>query len=238
MLPPTRARPGGLLPRHTRRVRSLTVSTPDGGRLPARLVAGSGDAGIVLAHGAGAGQDHPWMVTMRDGLAAAGLTVLTFDYPYMAAGRKAPDRADRLLDAHAAAVARLRRECDDIVLAGKSMGARMGSHLASDRGEPVAGLVHYGYPLVAIGQTQARDVDHLNRIAAPQLFFVGTRDRLCPVDLIRPVMDHLAGAELVVIDDADHSFNVPKASATTTAEVLAGLATTTAEWIDRTRESP
>ncbi len=189
----------------------------------------------MLAHGAGAGQDHPWMVTMRDGLAAAGLTVLTFDYPYMAAGRKAPDRAARLLDAHAAAVARLRGECDDIVLAGKSMGARMGSHLVGDRGEPVAGLVHYGYPLVAIGRTEARGVDQLARIAAPQLFFVGTRDRLCPVDLIRSVVGDLAGAELIVIEDADHSFNVPKQSGTTTAEVLARLATATAAWTDRTR---
>lgn len=216
----------------------MTISSPDGGRLPARLVAGSGEVGIALAHGAGAGQDHPWMVTMRDGLAAAGLTVLTFDYPYMAAGRKAPDRADRLLDAHAAAVTRLRDECDDIVLAGKSMGARMGSHLAGDRGEPVAGLVHYGYPLVAIGRTEARDIDHLARIAAPQLFFVGTRDRLCPVNLIRSVVDDLAGAELIVIDHADHSFSIPKQSGTTTAEVLAGLATVTAAWLTRGRMAP
>ncbi|MDQ3782171.1 MAG: dienelactone hydrolase family protein [Actinomycetota bacterium] len=214
-------------------MRTLTIAAPDGERLPGRLVAGSGDVGIVLAHGAGAGQDHPWMVTIRDGLVAAGLTVLTFDYPYMAAGRKAPDRAERLLNAHAAAVARLRKECDTIALAGKSMGARIGSHLAGDRGEPVAGLVHYGYPLVAIGRTEARDVDHLARITVPQLFFVGTRDRLCPVDLIRSVVDALAGAELIVIDDADHSFNVPKASATTTAEVLVGLATGTAAWLTR-----
>jgi len=216
-------------------VRTPTITTASGDRLPTRLV-GSGAVGIVLAHGAGAGQDHPWMVTMRNGLAATGFTVLTFDYPYMAAGRRAPDRPDRLLDAHAAAVVRLRSECDSVVLAGKSMGARIGSHLIGDRGEDAGGLVHYGYPLVAIGKTEPRPTDHLDRIQAPQLFFAGTRDRLCPLGLIRPLVEALPMAELVAIEDADHSFAVPKRSGTTTPEVLAGLVETTADWIDtRTR---
>lgn len=189
---------------------------------------------MVLAHGAGAGQDHPWMLTVRDRLAeASGCPVLTFDYPYIAVGRRAPDRPERLLDAHAAAVARLRRECGSIVLAGKSMGARMGSHLVGDRGEPVAALVHYGYPLVAMGKKEPRDVAHLHRIAAPQLFFAGTRDRLCPVDVITGVVEALKTAELELVDGADHSFRVPASSGTTNAAVLGEMADQTAAWLAR-----
>jgi uncharacterized protein len=213
-------------------VRTLTISTPGGDRLPARLRPGDETVGIVLAHGAGAGQRHPWMTTVGDGLATVtGCTVLTFDYPYMAAGRRAPDRPERLLDAHAAAVARLRRECGSIVLAGKSMGARIGSHLVGDRGEAATALVHYGYPLVAMGKDEPRDVEHLSTITAPQLFFAGSRDRLCPIDLIRPVVATLPAADLVVIDGADHSFKVAAASGTTTYAVLAGLVEQTAAWI-------
>ncbi|HEY5727529.1 MAG TPA: alpha/beta fold hydrolase [Acidimicrobiia bacterium] len=215
-------------------MRNLTIATTGGDRLPARLIAGDDAVGIVLAHGAGAGQDHPWMMTIRDGLASsAGVTVLTFDYPYMAAGRRAPDRPDRLLDAHAAAVARLRQECGSVVLAGKSMGGRIGSHLAGDRGEDVAGLVYYGYPLVAPGKAEPRDVAHLARIVAPQLFVAGSRDRLCPTELIRPVVGALPAAELVVVEGADHSFRVAAASGTTTAAVLAGLVQQTTDWLGR-----
>jgi predicted alpha/beta-hydrolase family hydrolase len=216
------------------KVRNLTIATAGADRLPARLIAGNDLVGIVLAHGAGAGQDHPWMVTIRDGLAAvAGATVLTFDYPYMAAGRRAPDRPDRLLDAHAAAVARLREVCGSVVLAGKSMGARIGSHLAGDRGEEVAGLVHYGYPLVAPGKSEPRDVAHLANVAAPQLFLAGSRDRLCPIELIRPVVAALPSAELVVVEGGDHSFRVATSSGTTPAAVLAGLVQQTADWLGR-----
>ena len=118
------------------------------------------------------------------------------------------------------------------MLAGKSMGARIGSHLVGDRGVEVAGLVHFGYPLVAPGKTEPRDIAHLARISAPQLFLTGTRDRLCPLDLIRPVVAALPAADLVVIDGGDHSFKMLAASGTTTPAASPG------SWSDRRLDRP
>jgi hypothetical protein len=171
------------------------------------------------------------MVTMRDALAAGGLPTLTFDYPYMEAGRKAPDRMDRLLATHQATVTRMRRYVDRVILAGKSMGGRVGSHLVGDRGIEVAGLVYYGYPLVPLGKGEPRPTDHLERITAPQLFFAGTRDRLSTPDLVRALVDRLPAASLVVIDGGDHSFAVPKRLGRTREEVLAGIAAETIDWV-------
>ena len=88
------------------------------------MPASGAQTGIVLAHGAGAGQDHPWMVTMRESLAARGLPTMTFNYAYTESGRKAPDRPPKLLAVHAAALERMFRYVDIVILAGKSMGGR------------------------------------------------------------------------------------------------------------------
>jgi predicted alpha/beta-hydrolase family hydrolase len=188
-------------------------------------------AGIVLAHGAGAGQDHPWMVAMRNGLAEHGLPTMTFNYAYTEAGRKAPDRPEKLLAVHAAALQRMRRYVDTVILAGKSMGGRMASHLAAETDAEVGGLVYYGYPLVPLGRGTPRSTEHLEEIVAPQLFFCGTRDRLSPPPLVVEVAAGLREADVVVVDDADHSFAVPKRSGTTTAAVLDELAASTSRWV-------
>jgi predicted alpha/beta-hydrolase family hydrolase len=203
--------------------------------VPARLVVpdGAGSVGVVLAHGAGAGQDHPWMVTMRDLLAGQGVTTMTFDYAYVAEGRKAPDRPPKLLAVHRAAVERMGRYCDRIVLAGKSMGGRMASHLVGDEGVAASGLIYYGYPLVPLGKGEPRSTAHLQRIEVPQLFFAGTRDRLSPPSLVEPLTSRLVDGRVVVVEDADHSFNVPKRTGITQPDVLERIATTTAEWIER-----
>jgi hypothetical protein len=186
--------------------------------------------GIVLAHGAGAGQDHRFMVTLRDSLANAGLVTLTFNYAYTEAGRKSPDRAPKLLAVHRAAADRLTGYCDTIYLAGKSMGGRIASHLAGDEGWPAAGMVYYGYPLVAMGKTEPRDTAHLRRIEAPQLFFAGSRDRLSPPRLIAKLVPELPSAEAEIVEDGDHSFKVPKRSGRSHEEVIAELAAKTAAW--------
>ena len=104
------------------------------------------------------------------------------------------------------------------MLAGKSMGGRMGSHVAAD-GEAVAGLVFYGYPLVGVGKTEPRDVSHLADVGAPMLFVQGTRDRMAPLDLIKPVVESL-DASIHVVEDGDHSFRVLKRTGRDVWEVL------------------
>jgi predicted alpha/beta-hydrolase family hydrolase len=213
--------------------RRLAISWASGQKVTARLEVPKTDSGaaVLLAHGAGAGQDHPFMVTLRKSLAAVGLITMTFNYPYMEAGRKAPDRMPKLLETHRAAADRLVEYCDTVYLAGKSMGGRIGSHLAGDEGWPAAGLIYYGYPLVPMGRREPRDTTHLTKVAAPQLFFAGTKDRLGPPDLIERLAGTLPEATVQIIEDGDHSFRVPKRAGKTAEEVIEDLALRTVLWI-------
>jgi predicted alpha/beta-hydrolase family hydrolase len=186
---------------------------------------GDGPPAIVLAHGAGAGQQHPFMAGMRRRLAASQ-RVITFDYPYIAEGRRAPDRMPVLLACHRAVVEAIGAE--RLVLGGKSMGGRMASHLEAP--DAVA-LFFLGYPLVAIGKPEPRDTSHLEEITAPMLFVQGERDRLGPPDLLGPVVGRLPSASMVVVPDADHSFKVPKRAGIDEGAMLDLLAETVVRWL-------
>lgn len=213
--------------------RTLKVRS-DGDAVSAKLtMGGEGPIGVLLAHGAGVGQQHIWMTTMRRLLAAEGFPVMTFDYAYTAQGRKTPDRMPRLLAVHAAAAERIGSVVDRVVLAGKSMGGRVGAHLADESDLSPAGMVYYGYPLVPMGKGDPRPTDHLERINVPQLFFAGTRDRLSPPPLIRDIAERLPDARVEVIEDADHSFRVPKRTGLSNEAVLEQIAGTTGSWLSR-----
>ena len=186
---------------------------------------------VLLAHGAGAGQRHPFMEGLRRRLASAGHPTMTFDYPYMEAGRRAPDRMPKLLACHRGALLRLCRYGWPVVLAGKSMGGRMASHLAVE--EPAMGLVFYGYPLVSPSQGTPRPVDHLSDSGLPMLFLAGSRDRLAPIDLLRGVVAGLGNADLRVIEEGNHSFKVPKRTGLGPEDVLDRLSDETVAWIRR-----
>lgn len=202
---------------------SFRIDWADGSVAATRTGSPSGPVAILLAHGAGAGQQHPWMATMRR-LLGASVPTITFDYAYTEAGRRSPDRMPKLLAVHRAAAERVRRDYDGVVLAGKSMGGRVASHLAGDDAWPAAALVYYGYPVVPMGKGEPRDTQHLDHIASPQLFFAGTRDRLSPPDLIRRIAERVPDGRLVVVDDGDHSFAVPKRSGRTPEDVLGEVA--------------
>ncbi|MCJ7725985.1 MAG: alpha/beta fold hydrolase, partial [Acidimicrobiia bacterium] len=193
----------------------------------------TGGPAVLLAHGAGAGQGHPFMAGLRERLAAAGHPTLTFDYPYMEAGRRAPDRMPTLLACHRAALARLRSYGWPVVLAGRSMGGRMASHLAAEE-SGVTALVVFGYPLVSPSTGEMRPTDHLSRTGMPMLFLSGSRDRLGPLDALRPLVAGLPDASLEVIEEGDHSFKVPMRTGLSPEDVLDRLAALTVEWL-RTR---
>src|SRR5688572_13993336 len=124
---------------------------------------------LVLAHGAGAGERHPFMVTMARGLAERGIDVVTFDFPYMAQKRKVPDKAPVLESAFRDAIveARTRVTPDHrLFIGGKSMGGRMATHLAADRtdlevGPYIRGVIALGYPLHPPGKPEQQRVAHL-----------------------------------------------------------------------------
>jgi predicted alpha/beta-hydrolase family hydrolase len=140
--------------------------------------------------------------------------VVTFDYPYMKAGRKAPDKLPVLVAAHAAALdeARARLGQDrPVVLAGKSMGSRIGCHLAVERaaaGDPVGAVVCFGYPLRAGGSGALRD-EVLRALRTPILFVQGTRDALCPLpDLEKVRAEMTAPTALHLVEGGNHSLEV------------------------------
>jgi predicted alpha/beta-hydrolase family hydrolase len=138
--------------------------------------------------------------------------VESFDYPYMKAGRKSPDKQPVLVAAHAAALAgaRARHGADrKVVLAGKSMGSRMGCHLAVEQPEAgIAALVCFGYPLRA-GATGALRDEVLRALRAPILFLQGSKDPLCPLaDLETARARMTAPSELFVVPGGNHSLEV------------------------------
>jgi predicted alpha/beta-hydrolase family hydrolase len=167
---------------------------------------------IVLAHGAGAGQEHPWMVGMATGLAERGLRVLTFNFPYIESGRRTPDRTELLIGCFRAAVAHARQELAGrgaLFIGGKSLGGRMASHLAAEGEAGIAGLVCLGYPLHPPGRPDQLRISHLPQIKIPVLIVQGSRDAFGTPDEIRK---HVTGIrlELEVVEGGDHSFKQPK----------------------------
>ena len=194
-------------------------------------------AAVLLAHGAGTGQDHHSIVAIREGLAARGHPVLTFDYPYREAGRSRPDRKETLLACHRAAHRWLARRAESIVLAGRSMGGRMATHLAAgdEDSAPLAvgGLVLFGYPLHPAGRPESRRADHLPKVTAPMLFFTGTRDALAQPALVDRWIRPLPNAQLELIEQADHSFRVPKRTGWTEETLRTWMIERTHDWIAR-----
>jgi uncharacterized protein len=165
---------------------------------------------ILFAPGAGAPSSHPWMQNWKRRLSEIG-EVETFDYDYMRAGRKRPDRLPQLIAAHRKALeaAREKHQPDSTFLIGKSMGGRIGCHVSLE--EKVDGLVCLGYPLCAMGdRTKIRD-EVLRALTTPIVFVQGTRDSLCPLDLLERVRTEMkTGNFLHLVDGGDHSLRVPK----------------------------
>jgi uncharacterized protein len=164
---------------------------------------------FLFAHGAGAPSSHPWMQRWATLLEALG-DVSTFDYPYMAEGRRRPDVLPKLIAAHKAALMSAREShSDPIVLIGKSMGSRVGCHLALE--EEVAAVICLGYPLCGAGDRAKLRDKVLLALRTPILFVEGTRDSLCPLDLLENVRSQMTAVnELHVVEGGDHSLLVSK----------------------------
>ena len=164
---------------------------------------------FLLAPGAGAPSSHPRMRTFARLLETLG-PVEPFDYPYALEGRKRPDPLPKLIAAHRAALAALRAKHDGpIVLAGKSMGGRVGCHVALV--DPVQAVICLGYPLCAAGDRSKLRDQVLLELKTPTMFAQGTRDPLCPLDLLEGVRKRMrAPSTLYVLEGGDHSLVVSK----------------------------
>jgi uncharacterized protein len=182
-------------------------------------------AGLVLAHGAGAGQQSAFMIAAARGLAARGILTATFDFPYIAMGRKVPDKGPVLEAAWREAIERARADDDfrsrRLFIGGKSMGGRIASQVAPGIVPPVAGLVFLGYPLHPPGKPAQRRDAHLPSIAQPMLFVQGGADAFGTADEIRALLPRLSrGSVLHEIASGDHSFKVPARTGRTPSDVM------------------
>ena len=165
---------------------------------------------FLFAHGAGASSASDWMQGWAARLRKLG-KVVPFDYPYMKAGRKSPDRPDKLIAAHGEALAAARKgHRGPVVLIGKSMGSRIGCHLSLE--QPVDGIVCLGYPLVGMGKAgKVRDGEVLFALTTPILFVQGTRDRLCPLEVLAKVRKRMKAPHVLhVVEAGDHSLRATK----------------------------
>ncbi|WP_136707348.1 alpha/beta family hydrolase [Agromyces sp. H66] len=188
-------------------------------------------ATIVVAHGAGAGMEHPFMSGFTRAMDALGFATLRFDFPYREAGRRFPDRPPvaiaawrAAMDAATARAAAAGSPDEPIWASGKSFGGRMAS-MAVAEGMPAAGLVFLGYPLHPPGKPEKARDEHLAGITVPMLFLQGRNDPFAiPNEQLDEVVARIGStATLHWVENANHSFEV-KGAKRPAAEVGAGLA--------------
>lgn len=205
--------------------------SPSLGKISAEYIMPSDPSCIIsLAHGAGAGMNHPFMISLADALAQVSIASLRFNFPFTEIGRKRPDTPKVAQETVAAAIAKAHElsATMPVFAAGKSFGGRMSSQYLSDNPEsPVKGIIFYGFPLHAAGKPSTDRADHLKKVKVPMLFLQGSRDALANFDLIESVCSQLKEATLVKIEGADHSF---KAGKINTIQLLANA---TNDWVEK-----
>ncbi|MGA2719071.1 MAG: alpha/beta family hydrolase [Candidatus Acidiferrales bacterium] len=215
--------------------RELRIDLPDGDEMSALFDRPATPRSLlVLAHGAGAGMAHPFLEALSGELNSAGIATLRYQFPYMEKRRKVPDKPAVLTAAVRAVVDKAKELAPTLPLfaGGKSMGGRMTSTATSEHPlEGVKGLVFFGFPLHPPNRPGTKRAGHLSRVTVPMLFLQGTRDAFADLQLLRPICAQLGSrATLEVVEGADHSFHVLKASGKNDSEVLHDVASYVASW--------
>lgn len=205
---------------------SFEVALPAGGtQVSVERTSGEGRTTILIAHGAGAGMDHPFLTGLAAALTEAGFSTARFNFPYVEQGRRMPGPAAHAIATWRAAVA-AERELDPtarIIAAGKSYGGRMAS-MAVAEGLDVDALVYLGYPLHPPGAPEKLRAEHLPAIAVPQLFIEGSNDPFIqPLTQFEEVVETCRDARVAWIDGGGHSFEV-KGRKRPASDIGAGLA--------------
>lgn len=187
---------------------------------------------VILAHGAGADMHSAFLSAVHLGLADAGYTSVKFNFPYTEAHRRLPDRRPVLEACYRTVLDVVTRELAPpwVAIGGKSLGGRIASHLAA-AGAPVRALLLLGYPLHPTGRPERLRTDQLPAIRVPMLFVQGTRDALCDLGLLRPLLAGLPHATLHTIADGDHSFHAPRRTGRTDTTTWAEIVEVAARWL-------
>jgi uncharacterized protein len=190
---------------------------------------------LVLAHGAGAGMQHPFLAAVAGELAALGVATLRYQFPYLEQGSRRPDPPALCHATVRAAVAAAQGLAPELALfaGGKSFGGRMTSQAQAAEALPsVRGLVFLGFPLHPPKKPSQGRADHLSQVHVPMLFLQGSRDEFAELALLEPVVGRLGTrAALTLIADADHSFHVPARSGRRDPEVRREMLAALAAWM-------
>ena len=216
---------------------SVVVAVDDATRVSALLlVPARARACYALAHGAGAGMNHPFMAAVAQELAERGVATLRYQFPYMEKGGKRPDPPKLAHATVRAAVAETARRLPKLplVAGGKSFGGRMTSQAQAIAPlSNVRGLAFLGFPLHPAKQPSSERGKHLFDVELPMLFLQGTRDALASLDQLKPLCEALgARADLKLFQDANHSFHVPARTGRKDPQVRAEMLDALVEWID------
>jgi len=200
-------------------------------------------AALIVAHGAGAGQQSPFIVDFARAMSARGFDIVTFNFAYMEQRRRLPDRAPALEACYAAVIRethrRLSPSTSAIFIGGKSMGGRIATQIAAaDQDLPIAGIVLLGYPLHPPGQPHKRRDAHLPSVHRPMLVIQGRRDAFGTPEELAPAFGTLTPpAHVHVIEGADHSFKVSGTNAQRRAAIDEDVRETAADWMQAIRKA-
>jgi predicted alpha/beta-hydrolase family hydrolase len=200
----------------------------------------SPSASLILAHGAGAGQQSPFLVSFARALSARGLDVVTFNFPYTEQNRRVPDRRPVLDGCYVAIINRIHRHMPSasrsLFIGGKSMGGRIATHVAAaDANLPVAGLVLLGYPLHPPGRPTERRDAHLGDVRRPMLIVQGSRDTFGTPAEFESLLHALSPAPVMhVVEGGDHSFKI-RGGKSAQESVYDGVQRTIVEWTETVR---
>ena len=215
----------------------VSIAAHEGLHVSARLeLPAAARACYVLAHGAGAGMEHPFMSAAAAGLAERGIATWRYQFPYMERRARRPDPPALCHATVRAAVAECARRLPTLPLiaGGRSFGGRMTSQAQAEAPLPgVRGLAFLGFPLHPAGRPSDSRAEHLSRVAIPVLFLQGTRDALAE----RPLLDALLArlgtrASVSWLEDADHAFHVRARSGRNDAQVMSTVLDSLCEWLE------
>lgn len=186
---------------------------------------------LTLAHGAGAGMNHSFMISLAHELAAVGIGTMRFNFPFTEQKKKRPDFpavAHQTIDS-AFEFVKQHYPSTPLYLSGKSFGGRMSSQaLAINKIKGAKGIILFGFPLHPASKPSVERAEHLKDISLPMLFLQGTRDALAEWNLIERVCAELPQATLVKFEGADHSFKAGKQN------IIPLLARSVNNWIETT----
>ena len=218
----------------------LSILVQPGAATTALVYAADNDplgAVLILGHGAGAGQRHPWMVDCARALSELGLEIVTFNFLYTEQRRKMPDRRPVLDACYRAVVEAVQRRMDGarraLFIGGKSMGGRIATHVAADNRElDLSGLVLLGYPLHPPGRPAERRDAHLPSVGRPMLFVQGSRDAFGTPAELEPVLATISPRpSLHAVEGGDHSFKIGKKDPARQTALLSEAHHAIAEWV-------